>query len=96
MSNKSLILTGKRKRAAVSYAEPDDDLELQGDEDQNHLLAPADLTESDADDDDDDDDDDETFGARRKVSPTINTLVRLFFTDTVTENHQESSTEEES
>jgi len=93
MSNKSLILTGKRKRAAVSYAEPDDDLELQSDEDQNHLLAPADLTESDADDDDDDD---ETFGARRKVSPTINTLVRLFFTDTVTENHQESSTEEES
>lgn len=85
MSNKSLILTSKRKRAAVSYAEPDDDLELQSDEEQNHPLALIDLTESDADDD-------ETFGARRKVSPAISTRVRLTFTDTVTENHEESST----
>jgi hypothetical protein len=63
MSDNPPILTGKRKRAAVSYAEPDDVLDLQSDEEQNALLAPADLTESN------DDDDDHTFGARRKVSP---------------------------
>jgi hypothetical protein len=62
MSGNPSILTGKRKRAAVSYAEPDDVLDLESDEEHNALLAPASLTESD------DDDDDDTFGARRKVS----------------------------
>lgn len=58
MSGNPSILTGKRKRAAVSYAEPDDLLELESNEEQEDLSVQAQLTESD---------DDETFGTRRKV-----------------------------
>lgn len=58
MSDNPPILTGKRKRAAVSYAEPDDVLELQSDEELKELSIQAQSTDSD---------DDETFGARRKV-----------------------------
>ena len=58
MSGNTPILTGKRKRAAISYAEPDDVLELESDEEQEDLSVQAQLTESD---------DDEAFGTRRKV-----------------------------
>lgn len=58
MSNNPPILTGKRKRAAVSYAEPDDVLELQSDEEQEELVAQADP---------DDNDHDGTYGSRSKV-----------------------------
>ena len=58
MSDNPSILTGKRKRATVSYAELDDLLELESDEEQEDLSVQAQLTESD---------DDETFGTRRKV-----------------------------
>jgi hypothetical protein len=55
MSDNSLVLTGKRKRATVSYVEPDDVVELRNDEDeeQDELLAPLVLSDSD---------DDGTFG----------------------------------
>jgi len=58
MSDKSLILTGKRKRAAVSYAEPDDDFESQSDDEQVELLVPDDVSDSD---------DGDTFGVQPKV-----------------------------
>ena len=58
MSDKSLILTGKRKRAAVSYAEPDDVFEFQSDEEQVELAAQPDMSNSD---------DEDTFGVRPKV-----------------------------
>lgn len=58
MSDNPPILTGKRKRAAISYAEPDDVLGLESDEEQEELSVQAQLTDSD---------DDETFGTRRKV-----------------------------
>lgn len=58
MSGNPPILTGKRKRAAISYAEPDDLLELESDEEQEDLSAQAELIDSD---------EDETFGTRRKV-----------------------------
>ena len=58
MSDNPPILTGKRKRAAVSYAEPDDILELQSDEEPEELSIQAQSIDSD---------DDETFGVRRKV-----------------------------
>ena len=58
MSGNLPILTGKRKRAAISYAEPDDLLELESDEEQEDLSAQAELIDSD---------EDETFGTRRKV-----------------------------
>ena len=60
MSGNPPILSGKRKRAAVSYAEPDDLLELQSDEEQEELSVQAQSTDSD---------DDETFGTRRRVRP---------------------------
>ena len=60
MSDNPPILTGKRKRAAVSYAEPDDAAELQSDEEQLELVTQPTSIDSD---------DDETFGARRKVCP---------------------------
>ena len=58
MSDNSLILTGKRKRAAISYAEPDDDFEPQSDDEQVQLLVPADMSDSD---------DGDTFGVPPKV-----------------------------
>ena len=59
MSDKPLILTGKRKRAAVSYAEPDDDVfEPQSDDEQTALLVSTDLSDSE---------DGGTFGVRSKV-----------------------------
>jgi len=50
--------TGKRKRAAISYAEPDEVLELLSDEEQEELPVQAQSNDSD---------DDATFGSRRKV-----------------------------
>ncbi len=58
MSDKSLILTGKRKRAAVSYAEPDDVFDPQSDGEQVELSVPADMSDSD---------DGDTFGVPSKV-----------------------------
>jgi hypothetical protein len=60
MSDNPPILTGKRKRAAVSYAEPDDVFEPQSDDEQVELLVPANMSDSD---------DGDTFGVRRKVRP---------------------------
>lgn len=62
MSDKSLILTGKRKRAAISYAEPEDVLELESDEEQEELPAQVQSTDSD---------EDETFDTRPKVSSLL-------------------------
>lgn len=58
MSDASLILTGKRKRAAVSYVEPDEIAEAHTDEEQVESASETDL---------DDSDDDQTFSTRRKV-----------------------------
>jgi hypothetical protein len=52
MADNPLVLTGKRKRAAISYVEPDDVEELQSDEEQSELLAPLDVSDSDSDDGD--------------------------------------------
>jgi hypothetical protein len=62
MSDKSLILTGKRKRAAVSYTEPDDDFEPQSDDEQVELVVQGDPS---------DNEDDQTYGSRRKVRPLL-------------------------
>jgi hypothetical protein len=67
MADSLLVLTGERKRAAISYAEPDDVLEMLSDEEQVEPTAHTDL--NDSDDDDDDDDDEETFGTH-KTCPT--------------------------
>ena len=58
MSDRSLVLTGKRKRAAVSYAEPDDVFDSQSDNEQEELPVSADMSDSD---------DSDTFGVSPKV-----------------------------
>ncbi|GAB7331299.1 hypothetical protein MBLNU13_g02746t1 [Cladosporium sp. NU13] len=58
MSDNSPILIGKRRRAAISYAEPDDVLELQSDDEQEELSVQTDP---------DDNDDDGTYGSRSKT-----------------------------
>lgn len=74
MSDNTPILTGKRKRAAVSYTEPDDLLELQSDEEQEELPVQAQLTDSD---------DDETYGSRSKVSSLVLSLLQDLIADNV-------------
>lgn len=61
MSARAPILAGKRKRAVVSYKEPDDLVELESESDQKE---PAVKTTWD---DEGDSDDDGDFSTRRKV-----------------------------
>jgi hypothetical protein len=59
-----LVLTTKRKRATVSYAEVEDDMSFTSDDEAATPKVETAPTDSD---DDDDDDDDDVFSSSRKV-----------------------------
>lgn len=86
MSDNPPVLTGKRKRAAVSYAELDDVFELPSDEEQVEPVIPTNSIDSD---------DDETFGTRRKVCFLLSLSHGASLLTLCTEDHEESTLKEE-
>lgn len=90
MSADATILSGKRKRAVVSYKEPDDLAEFESESDEPQLP-----TKATRDDSEDSDDDEDAFTTHRKVCISMRFISPVNLINKATEVDEKGATEEE-